>query len=183
MERLAIVSVILVSMLAKSQAPQSGGLTRIGGIAGENGEFGAVNRLVTMYSEGSIRAQVGKNQRWQTIDHTDSASFEVKGDGLRRAQDVVPAAVAHDYQFCDLLNQVDISATIDKELRSVLPKGAKVKAAENLGNGAFLVAFAASDTPVRYDLRLVLLLSNAGGKFKLFDTDTVSVDGSYCGMQ
>lgn len=85
MKRLAIISIVFISVLAESQAPQSGGLTRIGGIAGENGDFGSVNRLVGMYSGGSVSVQVGKNRKWQLIDHTDSVSFEVKADGMRRS--------------------------------------------------------------------------------------------------
>jgi hypothetical protein len=183
MKRLAIISIVFVSMLAESQSPQSGGLTRIGGIAGENGTFGSVNRLVAMYSDVNIRVQVGNSEKWQLVDHTDSVSYEVTSNDMRRSQDNVPVAVAHDYQFCDPLNQVDISATVDKELSRALPKGAKVKAVENLGRGVFLVAFAASEQPVRYEIRLALLRNSTGGKFKRLDMDTVSVDGSYCGMQ
>jgi hypothetical protein len=72
---------------------------------------------------------------------------------MRRVKDVVPAAVAHEFQFCDSLDQVSIS--VEDGIRALLPKGAKVKSTEKLLDGRVLIAYS---TPGDEHYKLALSL-------------------------
>jgi hypothetical protein len=180
---LGVLLVLLFCMSAMPQNPGESRLTKVGGIAGEAGMFASSNRLITIHSDGSIRAQFGANGKWQVIDHSGPVSFELKGDAMRKSQDSVPLAVAHDFGFCDALNQVDISSTIDKGLRSTLPKNARVKATESIRDKLTLLVYASGSDSVRYPLRLALVQNDGEHKYSVVGEDSISTDGNYCGMQ
>ena len=157
-------------------------LRKVGGIAGEDGMFASLNRLITMHSDKNIRAEFGANSKWQLVDHSGPVSFELKGDSMERSEDNVPLAVAHDFEFCDALNQVDISSTIDKGLVSALPQSARVKAVESIGEKLTLLVYAIGDNPVRYTVRVALVQYDGAHKYSILGADTVSADGNFCGM-
>jgi hypothetical protein len=178
-----VISLVASAMCASSQTPIPNHVVRIGAIAGESGVFASLNRLITMYSDGTIRAQFGVESKWQAIDHTGSVSFEVKEVNLRRSQDNVPLAVAHEFDLCDPLNQIDLSTTVDKNLALLLPKGSRIKAVEDTGHGLTLVIFATNDERVRYETRLALIESGQGHTYSTVGKSTVSTVGNYCGMR
>jgi hypothetical protein len=181
--QVSVLLVILTTALARSQAPVSTRVARLGGIAGETGMVASLNRLVTVYSDNTIRVQSGTDLKWKIVEHSGPVSFEVKDEEMKRTQDNVPLAVAHDFSFCDALNQVDISRTVDRGILSILPKGALIKATERLSDNVTLVVYAESDSPVRYGIRVAMFQSKLAHKYSIVGEDTVTIDGNYCGMQ
>ena len=166
MKSASVCLVLFAAILGKSQTTTPTRLIYVGGVAGETGTFGFMNRLVTIYSDGNVRAQFGGTPNWQLIDHANSASFQLQGQEMRTTTESVPMSAAHEFPFCDALNQVNISSTVNEKLLLALPRQSRIKTAENLGNeAAFLVVYAASDAPIRYETRISLLRRDPGGKY------------------
>lgn len=180
---LVVILALVFCVPAVPQNSPASHLAKVGAVAGEAGMFASLNRLITMHSDKSVRAQYGTTGKWQFIEHSGPVSFELKGNSMVRSQDSVPLAVAHDFELCDALNQVDISSTTDKGLVSVLPKGARIKATESVSEKLTLVVYAATDNPVKYAVHLALVQNDEDHKFSKVADDTVSVDGNYCGLQ
>jgi len=151
------------------------------GIAAENGEFAFLNDLITAYSGGNIRFVQGAGEKWNYVQIAGkSASFEVKNLSMRSVSDNVPIGIAHEFSFCDSFDQV--SRPVDSAFRAVLPKGAKVKAEEDYGDGQTLVIYT---VPVadHYLIDFTLIESTAGKGYSVVGTVPVSEYGDYCGMQ
>jgi hypothetical protein len=110
-------------------------------------------------------------------------SLRVRGETLQRTQTKIPLALAHDFQFCDAFDQIDISRSVDKGILSILPKDAKIKSAETLGNRLTFVVYATSNSPVAYPIRVAMFEGDATHGFAVVGTDSVSSDGNYCGVQ
>jgi len=185
MKKVSSLLVILIcTALGWAQAaPSTNQLLKIGSVAGEAGIFASLNSLITVYSEGSIRAQFGDSPKWQPVDHSGPVSFEIKDEHLRRSQDNVPLAVAHEFDFCDALNQVNISTTVDKAIVLLLPKGSKIKAAEEINERLSLIVYSSASEPVRYDIHVALFKKSSAHSYSIIGTDTISTNGSYCGMR
>ncbi len=178
--RIALIVALLSSATAQSTAPQR--LVRIGGIAGEIGLLAFADGRISVYADKTIRIQFAPNPKWKILDHSGSASFEVSGESLRRTKDTLSLAVAKDFQFCDPLNQVDISSTVDKSVSLVLPANSKIKSKEDLRDDLTLVVYSAPNGKVRYDVQ-VALLQGTSEKQAIVGVGTVSSDGNYCGTE
>ena len=173
--------IIVCAALATPQAPTSNRVVRIGGISGEIGTFALSQGMITVYSDKSISVQFGTNPKRQYLEYSESVSFEVKGESMRRSQDKIPLALPRDFEFCDPLNQVNLPG--ERKMRLALPKNARIKTIEELSDKRTLVVYSASDNHVAYEIRLVLLQSDTAQKYTIIGGDNVSKDGTYCGIQ
>jgi hypothetical protein len=183
MRRNAALIATLASLFATAQAPTPTRLLRIGGIAGESGIFASSDDQVTMYSNGDIYTWSGAGSKRQLIVVSGSISLMVKGETLQRSQTKIPLALAHDFQLCDAFDQIDISRSIDKGISSILPKYAKIKSAETLGNGLTFVVYATADSTATYPIRAAMIEGDAIHGYAIVGIDSVSSDGNYCGVQ
>ena len=177
----ALVATVATIVASIAQTPKASRLVKIGGIAAENGEFAFLNDLITAYSGGNIRFVQGAGEKWNYVQIAGkSASFEVKNLSMRSVSDNVPIGIAHEFSFCDSFDQV--SRPVDSAFRAVLPKGAKVKAEEDYGDGQTLVIYT---VPVadHYLIDFTLIESTAGKGYSVVGTVPVSEYGDYCGMQ
>jgi hypothetical protein len=178
-----LVAIVLIAPLVGAQAIASYSLTKVGGIAGENGVFASQDGLITVYSDQTVRVQYGSDPKWKFIDNTGNVSFGFKEGVMKRVPDTIPLAAAHEFAFCDPLNQVDVWKTMDSGVGSLLPKGSRMKATESLGESYLLVVYATNASTSRYDLRFALMKGNNTEKYRLIRSDIVSAGGSYCGIQ
>ena len=137
---IAFLTALLIALAAGARSQVPGDLVKLGEISAENGEFAFRSNLVTAYSDRDIFAEVGSNTRRDLLTSGGgSVSFEFKNGTMRKATDTVADAVAHEFQFCDPLDQVSIP--VEDSIRAILPKGAKVKDSETLLDGRVLVAY------------------------------------------
>lgn len=181
--RTGILLIIIAAAFANSQAPASSNLVRVGGISAENGVFGLQDRLITAYTDQTISVEFGSDSKRQFLHHSGSASFEVKGESMQWVQNNIPLTLAHEFQFCDSLNQVDISMRVDKEILLILPKNAKIKSTEDLSDNRTLVVYAEPDSRVIYKISMALVQGKLAQKYTMIGNDTVSSYGNFCGTQ
>lgn len=176
-----LMSALFTAMAGRSQAPKSNDLMKLGGIAAENGEIAILNTLVTAYSSRNIRASAGKLVTFNIVGNDGRpVSYEIKTTGMQRVKDTVPAAVAHEFQLCDSLDQ--ISMPIENGIRALLPKGAKIKSTEKLLDGRILLAYS-EPSDEHYRLVLSLVDGTADIGHTTVGEEIISGYGDYCGMQ
>jgi hypothetical protein len=178
---LMFMSVLCSTVVERSQAQKSNGLVKLGGIAAENGEFAILDELVTAYSAKNVRAGVGERSILKLVENDRGAvSYEIKKTGMRGVKNAVPLAMAHEFQLCDSLDQV--SLPIEDGIRTLLPKGAKIKSTETLLDGRILLAYSQPGDE-HYKLALSLVEDIASNGYAVVGNGTISDYGDYCGMQ
>ncbi|MGO8757853.1 MAG: hypothetical protein ACLQG3_06985 [Terracidiphilus sp.] len=178
--RLAALSILLFVTCATSQKPASNGLVRLGGISAENGEFALSDELITAYSDGDVWVESGAGQRELLQYKGGPVSFEIQNGTLGRAQQNPPLTLAHEFQFCDRLDQVSLS--YEKGIVAVLPEGAKVKSTEDLIDGRTFVVYTVPGRE-HYAIMVALLRADRAQIYALLESDEVTTFGDYCGKQ
>jgi hypothetical protein len=182
---MSLLLIIVAAGLSRAQVPAPNSLVRVGDISAENGVFAMQDGLITAYTDQTISVESGPNSKRQFLDHHGSASFEVKGESMRRVQNNIPLSFAHEFQLCDSVNQ--ISRVVDKEILLVLAKDAKIKSTEDLSDDRILVVYTVPDNSDEaydgYKIMVSLLKANPTQKYSIVGSDTVTKYGSLCGTQ
>lgn len=158
-------------------------VVRLGAISGENGEFGFSDRLITVYSRGDISVQLGDSVSEKMLRWKGHFSFQVVRNALRPSTRSVPLASSDQFAFCDPFNQVDLSARLDHDLRSLLPRNAEVKTVDEMGSGRIIVVYALGGTTVAYSTWIAVFQPDRNSRESLSRAMLVSRDGNYCGMR
>jgi hypothetical protein len=181
---LFIFAILLAAGSVGDRVPQQTKLDlhRVGGLGGENGMVALQGDTISMFTAGDIRLEDGTGSGWTTPQKTsDGVTLKIKGSGWERVGKNLDRSIAYRPGLCDPFDQIDLPP-MHGRLRSVLPKGAKVKLVQESQDYSFVV-FSTSTGMGFYEVRVALLRPTGDGGYQLISTDAATESGIFCGMQ
>lgn len=176
------VMCVLLSAGAGRSGPAGASLHKVLGLWGEFGIVAVQGNTISMFSPETISTEdAGRSgQRMERAPH-GAFSVEITDGKWKKVLTHLPLSAAHRPALCDRLNQIDL-ASIDTDFARALPAGARIKSLQELDSLA-LAVYTLSDRPVEYDVRIGLLQRAADSNYLLLETELVSEDGNFCGIQ